>query len=587
MAYKVKILSHGKTLPARENELLADKIQKAGINLSTYCDKRGLCGKCFVEIREGKLPPLKEREKFLLKHKKLTMNYRLACLYKINSDLSIDIPEDSIVQEMFILKTGIESPVEFDPSVKKYHLQLKKPAISNPYSFSELLDIYFREKNLIIPLNLLKKLQDIVERSSFNITAVVYNDNEILNIEANNTLNRNFGIAIDLGTTTVVVELVDLNTGESIDILTAANSQMKYGSDVISRISFAISEPKNMDKLKDSILKTLNQMVKQILEKNHIDSSYVYEIVVAGNTSMNHFLLGMPVKSLAQTPFNPVFTRLPELSGQNLGFEINKNGKVYVVPNIKSFVGGDVSAGIIASNLASRKGNYLFIDLGTNGEIVLKTEKRFVATSTAAGPAFEGMNISCGTLASPGAIYKAEYKNRLDLFTIGNKRATGICGTGLIDLIALFLDKGKISPSGTIRNGRKIIPITGNIYIAQKDVRELQLAVAAIRTGIRMILKEYDLKKDKLDGIFIAGAFGNYLNIKNSMRIGLLPNIDEEKVIFIGNSSLAGAKAMLISKPARNKIRSLIKKIQYLSLATNPLFQKYFLEALEFKETSH
>jgi len=587
MSYKVKILSEDKTIAAMENELLADKIQKAGINLSAYCSKRGLCGKCFVEIVDGKLPPLKGREEFLLKHKKLSKNYRLACMYKIKGDLSIEIPEESIMQEMFILKTGIESPIEFDPPVKKYHLQLKKPEISFPYSIMESFEFYFRDKNLIIPLNLLKTLQDIIERSSFNITAVVYNDNEILNVEQDNTLNKNYGIAIDLGTTTVVVELVDLNTGESIDIQTAANSQMKYGSDVVSRISFAFSDPKNLDELRNSILKTLNQMIKQILDKNYIDSSYVYEIAVAGNTSMNHFLLGMPVKSLALAPFNPVFTRLPELPEQYFGFKMNKYGKVYIAPNIKSFVGGDVSAGLIASDLANRKGNYLFIDLGTNGEIVLKTGKKLVVTSTAAGPAFEGMNISCGTLAVPGAIYKAEYKNKLDFFTIGDKSATGICGTGLIDLIAIFLDKGKISPKGTIKNKRKKIAVTDNIHITQKDIREMQLAIAAIKTGIRMILKEYHLKKEELDGIFIAGAFGNYLNIKNSMRIGLLPQIDDERIIFIGNSSLAGVKALLLSKPAREKIDSLIKKIQYLSMATNPLFQEYFIEALEFKEINH
>jgi uncharacterized 2Fe-2S/4Fe-4S cluster protein (DUF4445 family) len=290
----------------------------------------------------------------------------------------------------------------------------------------------------------------------------------------------------------------------------------------------------------------------------------------------------MPVKSLAVAPFSSVFTCLSPLPSADSGFKINSCGKVYIAPNIKSFVGGDISAGLIASDLANRKGNYLFIDLGTNGEIVLKTKDEFVVTSTAAGPAFEGMNISCGTLASPGAIYKAEYENRLALFTIGHKRATGVCGTGLIDLLAIFLDTGKISTKGKINDKTKKIPLNGSIYINQKDVREMQLAVAAIKTGIRMILKEFHLNKEKLDGIYIAGAFGNYLNIKNSMKIGLLPQIDEDKVIFIGNSSLAGAKALLLSKPAREKIDSLVRKMRYFSLASHSLFQKYFIEALEF-----
>lgn len=581
--YKINIVSHNKTITAHEGDLLADKIQKAGINLSVYCNKKGLCGKCFVEIVKGKLAHLSEREELFIKQKRLDKNYRLACLHKIKSDLEINIPEESIIQEAFILKTGIKSPILINPAVKKYHLQLKKPEIGFPYSLSELLEKYFRKKKLFIPLNLLKGLPDILERSKFQITATMYNESEILSIEPNDTLSKNFGIAIDIGTTTVVVELVDLNNGESIDSSTANNSQMRYGSDVISRISFAFQDSNNLAKLRNSILRTLNEMIKQILDRNKIDNSHVYEIVIAGNTSMNHLLLGLPVKTLAVAPFHSVFAHLPPLSADDLGFKINKDGKVYISPNIKSFIGGDISAGLIASDLERRKGNYLFVDLGTNGEIVLKTKERFIATSTAAGPAFEGMNISCGMLAIPGAIYKAEYKNKLVLHTIKNKPAMGICGTGLIDLISVFLDKGVVTPKGTIINKTKRIQITDNIYISQKDIREMQLAIAAIKSGIRMVLLKNEFKKEELEEIFIAGAFGNYLNIKNSMRIGLLPQINEDKIIFIGNASLAGAKALLLSQQARKKIESLVKRIQYFSLATDPLFQRYFIEALEFK----
>lgn len=297
---------------------------------------------------------------------------------------------------------------------------------------------------------------------------------------------------------------------------------------------------------------------------------------------MNHFLLGMPVKTLGVAPFHSVFTLLQELSSDDLGFKINPYGKAYIVPNIKSFVGGDISAGLIASDLPERKGNYLFIDLGTNGEIVLKTKEKFVATSTAAGPAFEGMNISCGMLAVKGAIHKAEFKNKLVLHTIKNKPAIGICGSGLIDLTSIFLERGMITSKGKITNKTKKIQISDLIHLSQKDVRELQLAVAAIKSGIRMILLKNELKIAQLDGLFIAGAFGNYLNVKNTIKIGLLPQIDEAKIIFIGNASLAGAKALLLSSSARKKIESLVKEIQYFSLATDPLFQEYFVGALEF-----
>lgn len=583
MAYRIRITPQNKSITAKKNELLADKIQESGINLSLYCNKRGLCGKCLVKIVEGKLPPLKKMEEFLLEQKKLKKNYRLSCLYKIKGDLSIEIPEESIIQEALILKTGIKLSLPLDPAVKKYHLQLKKPEVSSPYSLMELFKQHFKEKNLSIPLTLLKDLGEILNKSRYNVTAAVHKDREILSIEPLNTLSQNFGISIDIGTTTLVVELLDLNTGEIVDTLTGMNSQVKYGTDVISRISYALSEEKNLEELRDSIIKTLNRMIARLLKNKKIDSSSVYEVVAAGNTSMNHLLLGAPVETLAAAPYNSVFTCLPELSAHTSGLKINKLGKVYIAPNIKSFVGGDISAGLVATDLEKKKGNFLYIDLGTNGEIVLKKGKEFVATSTAAGPAFEGMNISCGMLALPGAIYKAEYKDdNLKTFVIENRGASGICGTGLIDIISISLEKGEISPKGTIQNKRKRIDVSANIFLTQKDVREMQLAIAAIKTGIKMILQETNVKLGEIDGIYIAGAFGNYLNIKNSMRIGLLPQIDKEKIIFIGNASLAGARALLLSKQAREKIESLVKRVQFVSLATKPSFQENFIDALEF-----
>ncbi|MFB0564418.1 MAG: ASKHA domain-containing protein [Candidatus Aminicenantaceae bacterium] len=584
--YKIKILPDNKIIRARKGDNLAEKIEEARINLSFYCNKRGICGKCFVEIEKGILPELKEKEKSLIEQKKLRNNLRLACLYRIKNDLRIKIPDDSIILKTPILQTGIKSQILVNPLIKKYFIKLDKPEITHPYSILELIRKYFKNKELLTNVDLLRKMTYIQEKNKFNITTVIFDDKEILDIEPKDTTNLNAGIAIDVGTTTIVVELVDLNSGESIDILTEPNSQIKYGSDVISRITFALSSNKNLNELRNSVLTKLNQMIEKLLFRNNLDNNYVYEIVVAGNAPMNHFLLGTPVTSLGVSPYNAVFASLPELSSHEIGFKINKNGKVYVAPNIKSFVGGDVSAGLISSDFSSRKGNYLFIDLGTNGELVLKKRDRFITTSTAAGPAFEGMNISNGLLALPGAIYKAEYKNKLILHTIDNKAPIGICGTGIIDLIRIFLDKGEITPKGTIKNETKKIKITDTIFITQKDVREMQLAVAAVKTGIKMILQKLKLKPEDLDGIFIAGAFGNYLNIKNSIRIGLLPQIDEDKIVFIGNSSIGGAKALLLSNSARKRVESLVKKIQHFSLAVKPSFQENFIDALEFKNQS-
>jgi len=586
MSYTVKIFSHNKKISTAKGDLLADCILKSGIDLSLYCNRKGMCGKCFVEIVDGILPSPDEREKTFLKQKQLPQNYRLACKYKIKGNLTINIPESSILQKTFILKTGIQLPLLIDPPVKKYFLELKKPDLSDPQSSLELIAKYFRKKRMKIGLDILKKLPELLETNKYRITVTVFNDDEILVVESGDTTERNFGLAVDIGTSTLVVELVDLSKGTSLDIETANNSQMKYGLDVVSRITFAFTDPKNLGILQDCIIQTVSRMIQRLLKRNAIKPQHVYDIVIAGNTAMNHLLLGTPVNSLAVSPFHAVFRVIPEFPVAKLGFPINKAGKSYIVPNIKSFVGGDISAGLMATDLANRKGSYLFIDLGTNGEIVLKTEKMFIATSTAAGPAFEGMNISSGMLALPGAIFKAEKRKGLLLHTIGEAKPRGICGTGLIDLVALFLEEGKISPSGAIADKSTAISIAENISITQKDIREIQLAVAAIKSGIRMILKKFRLKKEQLDGVFIAGAFGNYLNIGKAMKLGLLPNIDAEKIVFVGNSSLAGARALLLSRETRAKTEALIKKIQYISLATDPQFQDYFIDALEFGDRS-
>lgn len=583
MAYTIKILSHGKTLKARKKEILSDKIQQAGIPLSLYCNKRGLCGKCFVEIAKGPRPSLGEKERLWLEQKNLGKNLRLACQYEVSGDLEINVPALFTFQEVPILPAIARSAVSPDPAVKKYYLELRRPEISSPSSFFEILLESLGSKHLKVPVDVLKEIGRRLEEGTFNVTVTVHREKEIIAVEPGNTMDQNFGLAVDVGTTTLVIDLVNLNTGKTLATQAALNSQVKRGADVVSRISYATADSKNAADLRSLVLETLNQMIGKILSKNQVSSASVYEVVISGNTAMNHMLLGVPVETLAVAPYNAVFSRLPGLSARQVGCAIHPQGKVYFSPNIKSFVGGDIASGLLASRLSSKRGNFLFIDLGTNGEIVLKAGSHLMTTSTAAGPAFEGMNISCGMPALSGAIYKVEDASPLKTHTLGSKPARGVCGTGLIDLIAIFLETGQISPRGAIQDAEKKLRVKENIYLTQEDVRQMQLACAAIKTGIRMMLKENHLSEEDLDGIYIAGAFGNYLNIRNSMKIGLLPQVDEHKLVFIGNSSLAGAKLLLISEREREKIESLIQKIRYISLAADPEFQDYFIRALEFK----
>lgn len=583
MAQTIKILSHGQTILAEKKEILADKLRQAGIPLNLYCNKRGLCGKCFVEIVSGRSRDVGEREQSMLKEKGLSEAYRLSCQYEINGDLEINVPVSSTHEDVPILPAIPHSAISPDPAVRKYYLELRKPEISSPDSLFEQILSGLEIETLKVQPRILSELGSSLDQAVIRATVVVHGENEVVAIEPGMTLGRNFGLAIDVGTTTLVMELVDVESGKILDLEAALNSQSGRGADVISRIAFALADTKNAAELRNLVLDALNQMIRRLLVRNRVPPSSVYEAVVSGNTAMNHLLLGVPPETLARAPYRAVFSRLAALEAEAVGLDIHPRGKVYFSPNIRSFVGGDISSGILASGLAARPGNWMFIDLGTNGEIILKAGEDIIATSTAAGPAFEGMNISCGLPALPGAVYKAESAGDLRVFTIGDIHPRGICGTGLIDLTAFYLARGEIASGGAIQNAKKRLAVAEGIALTQEDVRQMQLACAAIKSGIRLILKAASLSTIQLDGIYIAGAFGNYLNIRNATEIGLLPAVEAGKVRFVGNSSLAGARLLLIAKEERKKVESLVGRIRYFSLASDPEFQDYFIRALEYK----
>jgi uncharacterized 2Fe-2S/4Fe-4S cluster protein (DUF4445 family) len=583
MSFTIRILSHGKTVSARKKQILSDVLRDAGVPISLYCNKRGLCGKCFVEIVKGRRPSPGEKEKYWLELKKLGDRHRLACQFEVTGNLEVNVPASFTRQEIPILPAVHRSAVRPDPAVKKYYLELQRPEIASPVSLFDLLLEGLGIENLKIPLEVLRNLGRTLEKADFKVTAVVHLEKEVVSVEIGNTVGRTFGLAVDLGTTTLVLDLVDLDSGKTLDTEAALNSQVSRGADVISRITYAFGDAAKAAELKKLALETLNGMIGRLLARNRLDRFSVYEVVISGNTVMSHILAGVPVDTLATAPYQALFSRLPVQAAAEVGLAVHPRGKVFFSPNIKSFVGGDISSGLLASRVAWKRGRFLLLDLGTNGEIVLKAGDRLLTTSTAAGPAFEGMNISCGMPALPGAVYKVEEAGEIRTHSLAGAPAQGVCGTGLIDLIAVFLARGEILPRGAIRNEAKRIVVAENIVLTQEDVRQMQLACAAVKSGIRMMLAQNQLTVEDLDGIYIAGAFGNYLNIRNSMAIGLLPRIDESNVTFIGNASLAGARQLLLAKEEREKVEALVRKIRYVSLAADPQFQDHFIQALEFQ----
>lgn len=582
ISHSLEILPDGIKVRVRAGEPLADALLRAGIPVSLYCHKRAICGKCAVRIRSGLLPLLEAPEKAVLEKRGLSPDHRLACRFAVRGDLVVEVIPESRLGRITVLEAGLSVPVALDPQVKKLAVVLEKPPLSAPAAVSESLESLLGTPGLSLPLHALKAYESLDAGSPRTVTAVLYGESEALDLEPGDTSGQAFGLAIDIGTSTVVMELVDLVTGTCAGRVSALNSQASYGADVVSRISFAFQEPDNLKRLRKSIIHLLNELAGELTQTSGVPRNRVYEAVIAGNTAMNHFLCGVSVDSLALSPFHAVFSALPPFPAQEIGLELHPAARVFVVPNIKSFVGGDITSGLAACALAEKTGNVLFIDIGTNGEIILKKGPQFIATSTAAGPAFEGMSISCGMLAVEGAVARVEWRDGFRLQTLGSGPPHGLCGTGLIDVLALSLDRGLVRRDGKISGREKRLRLGDKLHLTQNDIRELQLAAAAIKTGVRLMLREFEVPLKTLDAVYVAGAFGNSLDIRNAKALGLLPGIPEKKITFVGNSSLAGARKLLLSAPERIAAESLARSITHVSLATRPDFQDEFVRCLEF-----
>jgi len=542
---KVIIQTGERVIKGKMGENLAEILKKSGININTWCGLRGVCGKCAIEIREGRVNEKKREEIRIGKIKGWGENYRLACQIFLEEDLKIRIPEESIIKDFKILDRGMVIRKEIEPAVKKYQIGF----VNNDLVKARSILDYLREKLKIEELKFsLSSLEGLGLFDLENdVIIYVYDGKELVRISKGDFSSPLLGLAIDLGTTTIVMEAIDLESGEILGRQTDFNHQLNFGGDVISRIAYACSSLENLKKLQATIIDELNQMVEKFHYSCGLEEKDFMEAVVAGNTTMNHLLLGLPVASLARAPFISLFSSIEPLRAKDLNLRINPEARIFIAPNIRSFVGGDISAGLMAAGLFDRPGPFAFIDLGTNGEIVVKKDDQIVVTSTAAGPAFEGGNISCGLPAINGAICRAELiDNELKIETVNDQPARGICGSGLIDLLAIFLQQGVIKPDGRLARSQEKIEIQADIFLTQEDIRQAQLACAALKTGFRLLLEDLSLDPRELQAIYLAGGFGQELSIENSQAIGLIPRIEKEKVIFLGNTSLAGARLLLL-----------------------------------------
>lgn len=413
-----------------------------------------------------------------------------------------------------------------------------------------------------------------------------------------------YGIALDIGTTSIAAELIDLINGKSLGAEACLNPQTAYGGDVLTRISFAAEHTNGTQKLQAKAAEGISSLIERLTAVHSISKEDIYEMVVAGNTTMLHLFLGVSPRSLAQAPFRPVFTQQVDVSPAKAGLHMATGGVITLLPSAAAFIGADIVAGLLAVGHRFHSGTALFIDIGTNGEIVASKNGKLAATSSAAGPALEGMNISCGCRAEAGAIEAVAVDDNynVNIEVIGTAPLRGICGSGLIDLIAELVRCGLIEPNGRFAQKNKLAAVfasrmvdvnerpafmvaeEGRIYLSQKDVRQVQLAKGAIAAAIELLLQKLDISYADIEEVLVAGAFGAHLKPSSLIGIGLLPPECEGKIRFVGNTAKEGAKAVLLNRQAASNVVELAQAIEVIDLSSQPEFQDCFIRALSYPD---
>ena len=627
---KVNFTSHNKIVECNEGDNLLDIARNADIFIDAPCNGNISCGKCKVKLIKGQVNTQKTRH---IKDEEWEQGYVLACNTKVIEDIEIDVPSklSSSMHGMKIegsdkkkdkkvfdrAKKIIEdNNFEFKTNIVKSYIELDEPTIDDNISDIDRIERHVRNSlgydEIDFTIELLRKVPQVIRKDNFKVTITYVkkqNKITILNIEPGNTENKLYGIAIDIGTTSVVVCLVDLYSKEIIDKASSGNAQIKYGADVIHRIVYS-TKKNGLKELRDAIVEeTLNPLLESVYTKNNIDKDNVVSLVVAGNTTMSSLFLGVYTDYLRQEPFIPPFLKSPKLIGKDIGLHVNDSAYVFLAPSVASYVGGDITAGVLSAGIWSSEENILFIDLGTNGEIVFGNKDYMMSCACSAGPAFEGGGISCGMRASNGAIEKVKINKdtlKPNITTIGNAKPVGICGSGIIDLICQMLITGIIDRRGKIHRdidnerirfneheiGEYVLAfkeeydLETDITVNEVDIDNFIKAKGAIYSGASVLIESLGMDFSVVDKVYIAGGIGNNLNIENSILIGLLPDIEREKFVYIGNSSLVGSYLALISKDAKNKLIDIGNEMTYVELSVYPTYMDEFISACFLPHTN-
>ena len=569
-----------------------------GLPIDSTCGGRGTCGKCKVRVLDSptEVTTADHRQ---LRAEEIEQGWRLSCQARIYEDMRCEVPQLLRVPKAATM--GLGRLVILDANVRKIYLELEAPTLEDQRAdVVRLRDALTIEgHDMVAEVPVLRSLPTILREADFKITAVLAGEH-LVAVEAGDTTGECYGIAFDVGTTTLVGTLMNLRTGMAVAVRSTLNGQAPFGADVISRISHAMEGGDAVRELQVAVVSTMNQVIARLYAEAGVSPERTYEAVVVGNVTMLHLMLGVDPAPIAVMPFTPAFMEPLSVGAAEVGLHIHPSGYIQTLPALGAYVGADIVAGVLATNIARDEKFRVFVDVGTNGEIVIGSARRTLATAAPAGPAFEGSQIKCGMRATDGAIEGVTLTDRVELQVIGGDvKPIGLCGSGLVDAVAQMLVAGILDHSGRMKSREdvpshpladRLVEVDGvrafllaeGVYLTQRDVRELQFAKGSIATGIKVLMDIMGVATSDIDEIFLGGSFGSYLNPESARIIGLVPPVAVDRIIAVGNSAGEGAKIALLSYRERQVAFELPSRLEYIELSGRADFNDTFVEVLKF-----
>jgi uncharacterized 2Fe-2S/4Fe-4S cluster protein (DUF4445 family) len=601
---RLRFLPEGNEVRVPSGTPIFDAASWNGIAIDSTCG-HGTCKKCKVRIVSGDVP-VGDLDPRAFTVDELRDGWRLACRAGARGDLVVEVPPLQTRPKAAL--AGVGRHVILRPAVQKRHLVLEEPTLEDQRSDLQRVLDDLDDLEPHASIELLRTLGGVLRKSHFDVTAVVIDD-ELIDVEPGDTTSRRFAIAFDLGTTTVVANLLDLDSGQPAAVRSMLNRQQPFGADVITRVSATMMDDTALDALRARAQETFAELTAEVLAEAAVDPSEVYEITVCGNVTMMQIALGIDPEPLSMAPFTVATHTFPPVRASEFGVAVHPRASAYVFPSLGAYVGGDIVAGMLATGLTRDRRLRLFIDVGTNSEIALGSVDRVLATAAPAGPAFEAAQIKCGMRAADGAIEGIKINgDSLDLEVIGDIEAIGMCGSGLVDAVAELVHAGLLDHSGRfISDDQAAAEFPGlasrltkigaervfvlhwrgpdpaaSVFLSQRDVRELQFAKGSIATGWNILLREMGVEADDVSQVLLAGSFGAYLTPLSAVRIGLVPRIALPRIVSAGNVAGEGAKIAALSLRERAEAQSILREVEYVELSGRADFNDLFIDQLSF-----